>query len=446
MTIPPWRPRHWRYALRAYGQIPVTFLRRVVLSRDSYWRGYFWSRWGYFPEEALAAVRGGPVVWIDAISGGEVTQIVTFCRLLRTTLPGYRFLLSTNNRYSYEFAMTTLSVDAVVDSPWDCRGPVKRALSGVSPVALIAVENLTSPVLFREARSRRITTLLVSGLMSRDFHLHPMMRRTMEWRPFGWLDWIGAKSEEDAKGFVTMGALSERVMVTGNMKFDFDYLHVPEAECSRLRAALHLSPQEPVFLAASLHPREEELVGEAYLEARRAITGLRLVLVPRYQFHVDEMMEKLKALGLSCVRKTSLPGQEGGGDRVIVVDTFGELNRLYAIASVVFLGGSTYRRNVLGLGQNPIEPLMHKRPLFFGPFMNLWREITEELKGVWAGVEITSSKELAAGVIAVFEDPFLTSRIAEGIETILSTHREDVARNVNLLLRALSEARGERRN
>jgi 3-deoxy-D-manno-octulosonic-acid transferase len=126
---------------------------------------------------------------------------------------------------------------------------------------------------------------------------------------------------------------------------------------------------------------------------------------------------------------------------VIIVDTFGELNRLYAIASVVFLGGSTYVRNVLGLGQNPIEPLAHRRPLFFGPVMNLWREITDELKAVWGGVEITGAKELARGIVRVFEDPVLARRMAEGAEKILAAHVDDVARNVRLVGRALSSER-----
>jgi 3-deoxy-D-manno-octulosonic-acid transferase len=73
--------------------------RRVLAGRDPHWRRYFWSRWGYLPAEALARLRGGPVLWIDALSGGEVTQSVTFCRRLREALPDHRLLLSTNNRY-----------------------------------------------------------------------------------------------------------------------------------------------------------------------------------------------------------------------------------------------------------------------------------------------------------------------------------------------------------
>lgn len=431
----------WRYMLNGYRALPITFFRRVVMGRDPYWRQYFWSRWGYVPKDVTMAVQGQRVLWIDALSGGEVTQIVTFCRKLHDALPDWVLVLSTNNRYSFDFAKANLTVDFVIDTPWDCRGPVRRGLNQLNPVALVCVDSVTCPVLVREAGRRGVTTILVSGLMSKNIHLHPMFQRSVEQSPFCDLDWIGAKSEEDAQGFTDRGARPERVRVTGNMKFDLDYLRVSETERTQLRTALRLAPQEPVLLAASLHPEEEELVGEAYLEARRVVSGLRLVLVPRYQFHADEMMDKLRALGLSCVRKTSLAGQPVDGQQVVVVDTFGELNRLYAIASVVFLGGSTYRRNILGLGQNPIEPLVQKQPLFFGPFMNLWPEITEELKTVWAGVEITTAKELAAGIIDVLENPVLPFKLVERIEGILAAHRDDVTRNVELVLGAIRESK-----
>lgn len=439
MPSPKLRPHLWRYTFNAYRALPITFLRRVVLGRDPYWRQYFWSRWGYFPKEVREAVRGRRVLWIDALSGGEVTQIVTFCRKLRDALPDWVLMLSTNSHYSYEFARTNLCVDFVIDTPWDCRGPVKRALDRVGPAALVCVENVTCPVLLQEAKRRGVTTILVSGLMSKDIHLHPMLHRTMEESPFGDLDWIGAKSQEDTQGFIDQGARPERVVVTGNMKFDPEYLEVPEEMRARMRTELRLAPQEPVLLAASLHPGEEELVGKAYIEARLAIPGLRLVLVPRYQFYVDEMIEKLRALGLSCVRKTSLAGQWVDREKVIVVDTFGELSRLYAIASAVFLGGSMYRRNVLGLGQNIIEPLIQRVPIFFGPFMNLWRDITNELKSEWPGVEVTTSDELRKGLCEVLNsNSGCADRIRRRVDAIIWEHRNDVVQNVKMITEVLS--------
>ncbi|HJN42777.1 MAG TPA: glycosyltransferase N-terminal domain-containing protein [Vicinamibacterales bacterium] len=433
-----WQPEQWRYAAAAYLHAPVTFLRRVVFGRDPYWRRYFWSRWGFVPAPVATAAQGGPVLWIDALSGGEVTQIVTFCRVLRSVLPRWRFVLSTNTRYSYDFATSSLDVDAVLDSPWDCRGPVRRCLRRLKPAAFICIQNLRCPVLVEEAKRHGVTTILVSGLLSKGVDRHPMFERTLARRPFGHLDWIGAWSQEDVKGFIEHGARPDRVMVTGNMKFDLEYLQVPDHARQGLYRELRLAPDEPVLLAASLHPGEEELVASAYLEARREIAALRLLLVPRYQFDTSRMVSHLSERGLTPVLKSSLARKSAVDTPVIVVDTFGELANLYSLASVVFLGGTTYPRQRAGLGQNPVEPLAHGRPVFFGPFMNLWREITDDLEAVWSGVRISTAADLTTAVVRALVDQTLAVRMERKIQEILAAHRDDVGRNVELVRHALS--------
>ena len=426
--------------MAAYRSLPVTFTRRVVLGRDPYWRRYFWNRWGYVGPSLQRVLDGRPVLWLDALSGGEVTQAVTFCRELRAALPDWTIVLSTNNKYSFDFATAHLSVDAVFDTPWDCLGPVRRALRRIRPVALVGIQNIFCPLLIREAHRAGVTTILVSGSMRKDLHLHPISRRTLELNAFADFDWIGVWGDEDVAGFAAQGADPERVQVTGNMKFDLDFLRVSDPDRRRLAASLRLADDEPVLLAATVHPGEEELVGRAYLLARQTVPRLRLVVVPRYQFHVDEMMTTLRGLGLSSVRRTALDGATADRAAVVVVDTFGELSRLYAIATVVFLGGTMYRRNVVGLGQSPVEALAHRKPLFFGPFMNLWQEITDELKAVWPAVEISSAADLAAGVRAVFAGDPGAAALGRQVDRLLARHEGDVRRNVDFVRHALPHA------
>jgi 3-deoxy-D-manno-octulosonic-acid transferase len=434
------RREHRRYAFHAYSRLPVTFVRRIVLGRDPYWRRYFWSRWGWVPADIRAALGDRPVVWLDALSGGEVTQMVTFCRRLRAALPGHALLLVTNNKYSYDFSKRMLDVDAVLDAPWDCRGPARRALGAVKPAVLVAIENLTAPVLFAEARRFGIPTVVVSGLMSKDIHRHPIMSRCMEWQPVEGVDWIGAKSDEDAGGYVAQGARPDRIVVTGNMKFDLDYLAVPPAVRAELRADLGLEPEERIFLAASIHPREDAFVGEAFLAARARVPGLRLVAVPRYQTDAGPMTATFERLGLSVVRRTARtrPAPED----VLLVDTFGELGRLYALATATFIGGSTYLRNVIGFGQNIVEPLVQGAPIFFGKFMNGWREITDELVKEWPGLEVATAADLGVGLVATLTEPPLEARLRERANAMIGRRRDDVARNVDLVARVVTGDNG----
>jgi 3-deoxy-D-manno-octulosonic-acid transferase len=436
------RREHRSYAFHAYRALPVTFVRRIMFGRDPYWKRYFWSRWGYGPADVRAALGGRPVVWLDALSGGEVTQMVTFCRRLRAALPGHALLLVTNNRYSFDFATKMLDVDVVMDAPWDLRGPARRALAAVDPVAVVGTENLTAPMLFAEARRRGIPTVIVSGIMSKDIHRHPIMSRSMEWAPFGGVDHIGAKSEEDVRGYVGQGARVDRVQVTGNMKFDLEYLEVAPDARAALREDMGLGPEERIVLAASIHPREDAFVAEAFLAARARVPGLRLVVVPRNAFEAAPMTATFEGFGLSVVRRTSR--KRPAADDVLLVDTFGELGRLYSIAAATFIGGSTYKRNVIGFGQNIVEPLVQGAPIFFGKFMNGWREITDALVKEWPGLEVATAADLGVGLVATLTEPTLDARLRERARSIVEEHRDDVRRNVELVARVVAST-GEKR-
>jgi 3-deoxy-D-manno-octulosonic-acid transferase len=419
------------YALRAYRHAPTTFIRRVVVGRDPYWRRYFWNRWGRFSRDTVAALGGGPVIWIDALSGGETTQAVTFCHELRRRLPHFRLLFSTNNKYSYDFAQRNLPVHALVDSPWDCGYPARRALDLVKPALLVAIETLTAPVLFAEAHRRGIPTLLVSGIMSCNYHLHPSARRTMHLRPFATLSRIGAKSPEDASGFITFGARADAVSVTGNMKFDAAFLALPEERVRALRAALGITPSDRVLLAASIHPGEEAIVAEAAARVQAKVPELRVVAVPRYAAHAERMAHNMRAHGFTAALRSA--GGRVAAGQVLFVDTFGELSHLYAVADVVFMGGTTYPRNATAFGQNMIEPLAQHKPIFFGPHAALWRDVTTELLAEYPALQVTTGAELAAGVETVLRDDDVRQRLAARARHIMARHHDDVGRNVALV-------------
>ena len=417
--------------------MPITFTRRVLCSRDRYWRQFFWSRWGFLPPPVVRAIRRRPVLLIDALSGGEITQLPSFCASLRRALPAWYLIVSTNNRYSFDFAAANLDVDAVIDSPWDCPGPVRRLLRALKPAAVVSVQNLHCPVLLEEAHRAGTKTAIVSALWSCSIDQHPMSRRAIERKPFRFIDRIGAWSDEDARNLVASGVPADRVEVTGNMKFDFGFLEVSEADRMQLRAALRIRPDEPILLAGSLHPGEDRLVADAYLLARRRVPALRLVIVPRYAFHIPAMVRTLDDRSLPHTLRSAVGSVSGAPAPVILVDTFGELGKLYAIASAIFLGGTTYARNALALGQNPVEPLVQRRPLFFGPYMKLWTSLTSRLKAACPEVEVTAAEALASGVGLALTDDEFQRRFAHAAEGVLRDHLDDVERNVALVLETI---------
>lgn len=434
-------PLQRQYVRTAYARLPGMFLRRVVCGRDPYWRQCVLSRWGILPREVEAASRRQPTLWIDALSGGEVTQSVTFCRKLREALPGWHLVLSTHNRYSFEFARATLAVDHVIDVPWDFAGPHRRARRRIRPAMLVCIQNPTCAALVADAHAAGVPVVVVGAPLSADYRDHPMFARVLELNPIPLLDRIGVRSQADAEQYIATGADPSRVTVTGNMKYDFEYLRVDEAERAAMCRRLGIAPDAPVLVAASVHEVDTDLVVDGFLQARSRRGDLRLIVAPRYDGQVAHLRARLAARGLVAVTKRALDaGAAPFADAVAIIDTFGELPRLYAVASAVFLGGSVFRLH-LGFGQNPIEPLVHRRPLLFGPFMSLWTDITTPLKQAFPGCEVTSADALAAGLLEVLTSPSVGERIGRVIDPIVSAHARDVDNNVALVLDEL-ERRG----
>ncbi|MFQ6111711.1 MAG: glycosyltransferase N-terminal domain-containing protein, partial [Nitrospinota bacterium] len=240
--------RHAAYALKAYAYLPITFTKRVLLGKDPYWRQYFWSKWGYLPRELKESVRGRPTLWLDAVGGGEVTQIITFCRKLRERFPEHKIVLSSNNKYSLDFASTIPELDFVFDTPWDLKAAARRALKALNPCALICIDNAPYPVLLREAQRLGVRTILVSGIMSSGFWKYSTYRRALPMRFFRYLDAIGVKDEEDREGYLMTGAEPEKIRVVGNMKYDIEFIKINDEVRQGLRESLGWGREDRVLV------------------------------------------------------------------------------------------------------------------------------------------------------------------------------------------------------
>ncbi len=431
--------RHAAYVLKAYTYLPITYTKRVLLGKDPYWRQYFWSKWGFLARELKELVRGRPTFWLDAVGGGEVTQVVTFCRKLRERFPGHKIVLSSNNKYSLDFAATIPELDFVFDTPWDLKGPARRAVLALNPRALICIDNAPYPVLLREARRRGVRTILVSGIMSSGFWNYSTYRRALPMKFFRHLDAIGVKDEEDREGYVMTGAEPEKIRVVGNMKYDIDFIKIDEKACLDLRVSLGWGGEDHVLVAGCIRAGEDRIMLEAYALLKERFPCLRLIMAPSYDSNPTDSEATAREMGVSFAYKSKIgPGGDGGGD-IVWVDTFGELSRLYGVGDVNFIGASIIPFH-LGHGHNIIEPLIHGRPIFFGRHMRRWEKITGALKNIWPGFEVVSAEELARGIEFILGRHDLLEKVRRYSESVTAGYRDSVERNVAFVCEALSKA------
>lgn len=424
---------HLRYAVQAYAYLPVTFGRRVVFGRDPYWRQYFWNRWGVLPQNVVSACRGQKVIWIDALSGGEVMQSFSFCRTLRRLLPGHVFVFSSNSLDALRAARQIPGIDHFIDTPWDLPWVVRRALRQIRPQAVVAIQTPAQAMWLREAQASGIPTVLVSGFMSEDWAQHPTMARPVALEVFKFLDYVGAKSDDDFQIFKGLGIPFKRLEEVGDLKCDFEQFLLSAEKRAELLANFGLQEDTPVLLGGSLNHGEEGILTDAYLKAKASIPELRLIIAPRYLDRLGEIERCLELRGCRYVRRSGMSRNVSGLAEVVLLDTFGELARLYAIATVVVLGVTLIPRFKIAYGQNILEPLIQGKPVLFGPYARRSEKITRELEGVWDGLRVRGSEDIARAVVELVTNPARAELVRKKAEEIVERHSGAARRNAQFV-------------
>ncbi len=346
--------------------------------RGGYRRGFL-QRFGVYEPALRQQLAERPRVWIHAVSVGEMMMALRLARALRERRPGLGVVFSTTTSTGYALARQRLAGgDAVVYVPTDFPWFVRRVLRRLRPLALVLMDSELWPNLVRITADAGVPVSLVNGRLSarscRGYRLvRPVFRRVLSR-----FSLLGAQTEQDAVRLRALGAPVDRVRVTGSLKFDLTpEAAAPEGGLREVLARAGVDGSGPVIVAGSTWPGEERELAAMYPRLAARVPGLKLVLVPRHAERADEVERELAALGVRVARRSRL-GQGGGAVEpaaVVLVDTTGELMQAYALADVVFVGKSLTEHG----GQNPIEPAMLGRATVFGPYMENFPGVADEL-------------------------------------------------------------------
>ena len=389
-----------------------------MLRRGKYRRG-IGERLGAFPR------WDGPApLWLHAVSVGEAMAAAPLVRLLRTRRPDLPLLISTTTETGRAVAEQRLGADRYLFFPLDFGWAVRRALDRTRPRAVLLTETELWPNFLAACARRNIPVIVVNGRISpRSFPRYRLIR--------GWFGHVlknvrlfCMQSDEDAERVKALGTPPERIRVTGNMKYDLPDQPVAVEE---VRTSLGLEAAQRLLIAGSTHPSEEEAVLSAF---QGIVPGRRLVLLiaPRHPERLDEVERMVRRAGLPCIRRTQagLPCPDGG---VLLLDTMGELSRLYAAAEIVFIGGSLIPHG----GQNILEPAAYGRPVVHGPFMGNFAEIRERFAQAGAAREVADAAGLQQAFTELLNQPTLRERMGEAGRAIVLSQRGATARTADLV-------------
>jgi 3-deoxy-D-manno-octulosonic-acid transferase len=417
--------------------VRATALRATVAALVQAPRGRAHPRWRKFLRETwgrpCALHRGRPVVWLVCAAGGEVVQAAGLGPALREALPDATLVASTTNHAFLDVAHRIPGLDGCFYTPWDLRGPCARALAAVRPDLLVSVECAWNPVLFRAAHRRGIRTMLASGTMIADYHEAGPYRRPMRRRVLDTLALVGVKDAGEVVAFGALGVPEARIRVLGDLRLDPAFYTVGDVERAQLAARAQLGADDCVVVAGSIHADEEAVVLDATRALRATLPDFRLVIAPRFLGRVPAIEAACAARGLTAARFTQGGRRGEPGAAVVILDTYGDLRRVYALARYVVLGGSFVRIGP-GLGQNLVEPLAQGVPVLFGPHMRRWRTAVDALTGVFARLSITTAEELVASVLELEKCPDVVAALRQRARGLLTGGEDAVARHVDAIV------------
>lgn len=247
------------------------------------------------------------------------------------------------------------------------------------------------------------------------------------------LDYVGAKSQEDTEGFERIGVEPHQITVVGNMRFDLSFQRLGEQERAEWKQRLRLPDGHSVIVAGSVRAKEEPVLLEALARVKRHRPNTILLLALSFFSPELDVEGTAARFGLTTWRRSRIDELERLEADVLIIDTFGELSRLYAIADLIFIGGSINPASHLGYGNNIVEPLVHGRPIFFGPFMNRWLEITESLKSVYSGLQVQNAEELAEHILILLSRPETVAAIEKCASEIVAGHADAPLKNAEFV-------------
>jgi 3-deoxy-D-manno-octulosonic-acid transferase len=381
--------------------ISLPFIPVLFLLGDRFSSG-LGQRFGFYPRTVVHGLRDSRPVWIHAASVGEVDAASRLSVEFRRRLPGRKIVLSTFTASGNLRARQIAAADAIVFLPLDQLWVVRRALTKLNPAILIFLETEIWPNLLREAYRKGIPTLLLSGRLSaksfkRYARFQSFFRRVLQCYSA-----IGMQSQDDAERIVKLGAQEARVLVLGNLKRAPAAMKqkIHKRSAGEASARMERRANGHLLVVGSSHRGEEEILLNVFIALKSRFPKLQLVLAPRHPQRFPEVEKLLRTKGVNFTRQSQHDGRPFDQD-VMLLDTVGDLQNFYALGDVAFIGGSLVDAG----GHNLLEPARWRKPVLFGPFMDNFRLLAEEMKQSGGGVEVQSGEDLIREISRLLGDP-----------------------------------------
>ncbi|HEX3989110.1 MAG TPA: 3-deoxy-D-manno-octulosonic acid transferase [Verrucomicrobiae bacterium] len=416
------------------------------MSRRPNWRPGFWERFAFYGEGVKKPDGKRPVLWLHAVSVGEVGICAQLIRSLEPRLPGYEFLVSTTTSTGMGELQRKLPPHiARIYYPVDFPGAVRRALDTFRPSAIVLVENELWPNCLWQATDRKIPLFLVNARISdRSF---PRYRRGnfLFRKMFSQFRTVGCQEAGDAGRLAQLGFPTEAIRVVGSLKFDAAQPDArPGLDARALLRQIGVNKNSKILVAGSTHAGEEAVLAAMLKRLRVRFPELFLVLVPRHSERTAEVSQQLQTHGVRFIRRSEIDAAKANspGDlECLLVNTTGELKFFYELADVVFVGKSLTAKG----GQNPIEPAALGKAVVFGPNMQNFTSIVRAFLATQAVAQVEDAEELETAVAELLSDDHRRAELGARALAVVQKNLGATERTVELIIEKLQTRKEQMR-
>jgi 3-deoxy-D-manno-octulosonic-acid transferase len=412
------------------------YFRRM--RRRGNWRRGFRERFARYDSNLKQALTNRQVIWIHAVSVGEVNLCTQLIHALEFRLPNIKFVVSTTTTTGMAELRRRLPTHiSRIYYPIDRRTFAGRALAVINPVAIVLVEAEIWPNFLWRARDLNVPVFLANARLS-DRSFRGYKRFGFLFRPlFASFAGVGCQNEEDAARLRAVGCRPEAVHVVGNLKFDAAKLDERRTlDVPALLRQLGVPPDAPILVGGSTHDGEEAILAEIAQRLRVRFPKLFLVLVPRHFERGNEVGRQLRERGVTFVYRNLIGANTQLADgeiECLVVNTTGELRFFYEHATAVFIGKSLTAAG----GQNPIEPAALGKAMVFGPNMQNFAGITRNFIAEDGVVQVGDSEALEKAIAGLLADENRRAELGRNAQRVVRENLGAIDRTVEMILKEL---------
>jgi 3-deoxy-D-manno-octulosonic-acid transferase len=414
---------------------PLLLVKAIISPK---YRGRILLRLGFGIEELTQKLPDGQQrIWIHALSVGEVLSAQPLVKGLRSACPSATLIFSASTKTGEELAREVMAkdVDLFVPFPLDIISNVRKFIDLVDADMFVLIETDFWPNFIHTLSRKGTPAILVNGRISQSSFVRYQRFRFIFLPMFKTFRFISMQTDSDAKKMIEIGVDADRVKALGNLKYDavlpdtvgWDHEQRPT---SFYRQQFGISPEKVVWIAGSTHPGEEVSILAAYKRLSLLFPDLFLVVAPRDIGRGREIKEIAEKLGLTVRRRTApFQDEEFPGAPLLILDTMGELSRMYSFCNIAFIGGSL----VPDGGHNPLEPAAFGKPILFGPYMDDFTEISSDLLEKDAAIVCHDEDDIFDVLKKLLVNNSIQKKMGEDAQALVLQHRGVTKRHIEII-------------